>query len=407
MDWILVSDKTASRAREIFLYKDNLFYKIMSQNENEFKCSQCENIYKTKNGLQKHVRTIHPITNNVKEEKQHTCKFCYKNFRTRQTKWSHEQKCKTINEIPLAEEVKILKAEIKELKAKPSNIINNTTNNTTNNIQIIMKQPGTESIEHLSTDKQREIMQKGLNSLTYLIEKTNFDKLKPENHTYCVTALNDKHASVINSETNTITKIDKNTLFDMLLVPNLANLEKMTKNPNFNQTERKEYEEKIKKLKNLLLTDKKCVKRYYQELNLLSYNNKDMVMDTWASLETLNKIIEPENMINDNPVLNNKKLEFNEPDKKNKIVPDMYLDDSGSELSNSDNSDDSDTEEVELTELKIKNITYIIEGNKLYQKTDLGKGEYYGTYSNGASIAKAIATALRCKAKKATKHINL
>ena len=62
-----------------------------------------------------------------------------------------------------------------------------------------------------------------------------------------------------------------------------------------------------KKLKNLLLTEKKCVKRYYQELNLLSYNNKDMVMDTWTSLETLNKIIEPENMINDNLVLNNKK----------------------------------------------------------------------------------------------------
>jgi hypothetical protein len=40
------------------------------------------------------------------------------------------------------------------LKEKP-NIINNTTN-----IQYILKQPGTESIDHLSTEKQREIMQK-------------------------------------------------------------------------------------------------------------------------------------------------------------------------------------------------------------------------------------------------------
>ncbi len=398
MDWNLVSDKTASRAREIFLYKDKLCYKIMSQNEIEFKCPQCENVYKTKNGLQKHIRTCHPVVNNInqeKQEKQHICKFCNKNFRTRQTKWSHEQKCKTINQIPLAEQVKNLTAEVKELKAKPSSIINNTTNNTTNNIQIVMKQPGAESISHLTTEKQRVIMQKGLNSLTYLIETTNFDKDVPENHSYCVTALNDKHASVINPETNTITKADKNTLFDKLLVLNLSKLENMAKNPNFKQAERKEYEEKIKKLKNLLLTDKKISKRYYQELNLLSYNNKDMVMETWASLETLNKIIAPENMINTHPVLDSNKLEFNDSNKKIQLVPDMYLDDSGSELSSdSDDSDDSDTEEVELTELKIKNITYIIEGNKLYQKTELGKGEYYGTYSNG-------------KAKKATKHINL
>ncbi len=388
MDWILVSDKTTSRARKIFLYKDNLYYKIMSQNENEFKCSQCENVYKTKNGLQKHIRTIHPIVNNVKQEKQHTCKFCYRNFRTRQTKWSHEQKCKTINQIPLAEEVKNLKAEIKELKAKPSSIINNTTNNTTNNIQIVMKQPGTESIEHLTTEKQRDIMQKGLNSLTYLIEKTNFNKNVPENHTYCVTALNDKHASVINSETNTITKIDKNTLFDKVLISSLSNLEKMAKNPNFKPEERKTYEEKIKNLKDFLFRNRKSMKRYYQELNLLSYNNKDMVMETWASLKTLKDIIEPENTINNT-------LEFNDSNKKIQIVPDMYLDDSGSELSSdSDDSDDSDTEEVEFADITIKNITYILEGNKLYQKTESGKGEYYGTYSNG-------------KVKKAVKHINL
>jgi hypothetical protein len=368
----------------------------MSQNENEFKCSQCENIYKTKNGLQKHMRTIHPITNNVKKEKQHTCKFCYKIFRTRQTKWSHEQKCKIINEIPLAEEVKILKAEIKELKAKPSSIINNTTNNTTNNIQIVMKQPGTESIDHLTTEKQRVIMQKGLNSLTYLIETINFDKLKPENHTYCVTALNDKHASIINPETNTITKADKNTLFDKLLVSNLSNLEIMAKNSNFKSADRKEYEEKIKNLRNLLFTNKKCSKRYYQDLNLISYNNKDMVLETWASLRTLEKIIEPEKNIDKNQILDNIKLDFEEDseeesNKKNKIVPDIY-DDSGSELST--DSDDSDTEEVEFAEIKIKNTTYIIEGNKLYQKTDSGKGEFYGTYSNG-------------KVRKATKHIDL
>ena len=70
------------------------------------------------------------------------------------------------------------------------------------------------------------------------------------------------------------------------------------------------------------------------------------------------------------------------------VVPDKYTNDSGSELS------DSDTESVEDAEIKIKNITYIIEGNKLYQKLESGKGAFYGTYSNG-------------KVKKANKNIEV
>jgi hypothetical protein len=396
----------------------------MSQNENEFKCSHCENIYKTKNGLQKHIRQNHQIFEDIKQEKQHACKLCYKVFRTRQTKWSHEQKCKTINEVPLAEQVKNLSAEVKELRAKPlTNIINN---NTTNNIQYVIKPLGTESIEHLTTEKQREIMQKGLNSLTYLIQVNNFNKDKPENHSYCVTALNDKHASVINPDTNTIVKADKNELFDKMLITNLANLENIAMNKNFTITEKKEYEEKIQILKDLLFRNRKGMKKYYSELNILSYNNKDIVLETWASLKSLDKLIEPENNMNtiefndedlkDNEEIkdfeedsdeeiNKKRLEFGKimcPNTKikiikytgikNQVVPDKYANDSGSELSDSDT--DSDTESVEDAEIKIKNTTYIIEGNKLYLKLEAGKGAFYGTYSNG-------------KVKKANKNIEL
>ena len=80
------------------------------------------------------------------------------------------------------------------------------------------------------------------------------------------------------------------------------------------------------------------------------------------------------------------------PGNKNQIVPDKYTYDSGSELSDSDT--DSDTESVENAEIKIKNTTYIIEGNKLYLKLESGKGNFYGTYSNG-------------KVKKANKNIEV
>jgi len=220
----------------------------------EFICQNCNKVYKSRVGLWKHNKTCVPKV----VEKKYVCSFCLKNFSCRQSKWTHEKKCKSKKEQITASEsatITELKNELKILKLQPTiqnNIINDNRiiNNYTQNI-VISNSPGFEPIDHLTIEQKKFIMNKGLSSLIYLIETTNFDKLKPENHTYCVTALNDKHASVINSETNTITKIDKNTLFDMLLVPNLANLEKMTKNPNFNQTERKEYEEKIKKLKNL------------------------------------------------------------------------------------------------------------------------------------------------------------
>jgi hypothetical protein len=360
-------------------------------------CDFCSFEYKTKNGLLKHLKNIHKINEiPIDDNLQYNCQYCDKLFKHRQTRWTHEQKCKVINKNPLTEQIKNLSNEIKELKAKP-NIINNTTN-----IQYIIKQPGTESIEHLSTEKQREIMQKGLNSLTYLIEINNFNKDHPENHTYCVTALNDKHASVINPNTNSIIKTEKTTIFDKMLVSNLTNLEKISQNPNFKPEERKEHEEKIKKLKDLLFMNRRSLKRYYSDLNLISYNNKDIVLETWASLKSIDKILESqttpkllglENLSDsDDDSLNNsedetlsekqeqlKKIFTN----KNQIIPINYESDTSN--TESENESESDSEEIkDYVKVIIRNKTYILEDeNKLFNIVNDKKGSYYGILSNG------------------------
>ena len=41
--------------------------------------------------------------------------------------------------------------------------------------------------------------------------------------------------------------------------------------------------------------NRKRLKRYYSEINLLSYNNKDLILETWATLKNLDKIINHEN----------------------------------------------------------------------------------------------------------------
>lgn len=270
-----------------------------------YKCNICTFEYKTKNGLQKHIRTKHTrcvsvVLVNNKNNEIYMCKYCNNKFKYRQSKWTHERKCIIDNKISLKNQVEQLSNEIKELKSNKNQVINNNYTNTTTNIlnnnkvQYIIKETGFEGINHLSIDKQREIMQKGLNSLTYLIQITNFNKELPENHSYCVTALNDRHASIIDVETNCVVKTDKNSLFDKILVNNLKNLESMCDNPKFKSKERIEYKDKISALKDLLFINRNGLKIYYANINLISYNNKDIILDTWASLKTLDKIIELE-----------------------------------------------------------------------------------------------------------------
>jgi len=347
-----------------------------------FICSECNLVYKTVGGLRKHQNKYHlnTIKQSTKPAKAYRCSYCNKNFNIRQTRWAHEQKCKLSNEFTIEEKFQKLTNEINELKkqkaiTKPQNITNNITNNNTNNIQYVINPIGKESIEHLTIDKQREIMQKGLNSLTYLIESINFNENVPENHSYCVTALNDKHASVINPNTNSIVKTDKNTLFDRIMITNLTKLESMAKNPGFKSSERIEYNNKINALKDQLIMNKKSQKKYYQEVNLISFNNKDLVMDTWASLKNLEQID-----LVDVPTDEQKIPDIKAKSKK--LIPENY-DSSDSELSDSDTDDNEDV----LIEITIRGKHYVVNKENIYAKNPDGSpGELYGRYVNGKII---------------------
>jgi hypothetical protein len=129
--------------------------------------------------------------------------------------------------------------------------------------------------------------------------------------------------------------------------------------------------------------NKKSQKRYYQEVNLLSFNNKDLVMDTWTSLknlEHLDLVDVPSKDINSDESDDTKQIVVN------KIIPTQY-ESYDSELSESD--DENETNSVDNTdsnhvEIKIKNQTYIMEGVNLFKISVKGKkGDYIDVYSNG------------------------
>ncbi len=384
-----------------------------------YRCEECNKTYTTYMGLWYHNKKIH-ITPKLEEQKKNSCKYCNKLLSCKQSKWRHEQKCKEKQNIPIDEKFKQLEDKIKVLESKPSNTNNtNTTNNMTNSnntinntIQYVINAPTASSLEHLTFEVQKEILDEGLNSLVKLIELNNFNKSVQENHSYCVTAINDKHASVIDEKTNKVVKTNKFDLFDKVLAANLDNLAKLATNPKFTSSQKTHYQEKVNYLKTMMFQNNKFIKRYQSDINLMGYNNKDMVQKTWESLKELseeNDDDEEEPYMGDRPrgfddliaeMPEDEKPDFlkKQPNPTNTIKLINQLYGSDSELSDdSDNDDLGETNEPEeFVEIKIKDQMYILENNQIYMKTIKGtKGELYG-----ATIAEAIAkSSLGCTNK--------
>ena len=370
-------------------------------------CEICKKTYTTYMGFWKHNKKYHKEDNEevLNTNTNTNCKYCNQQLASRQGRWRHEQKCQQTKNIPIDEKFKQLEDKIKVLESKPSNANNsNTTNNMTNSnniinnsIQYVINAPTASSLDHLTFEVQKEVLDKGLNSLVCLIELINFNKSVPENHSYCITAINDKHASVIDEKTNKVVKTNKFDLFDKVLGANLSNLEKLADNTNFTPSQKVQFKDKVNYLKTMMFQNNKFIKRYQSDINLMGYNNKDMVQKTWESLKELSDEDEDEEepYMGDKPrgfddliaeIPEDEKPDFlkKQPEKplvnSIKSINELYSSDSES----SGESSDEEDETGEYVEIKVKGQMYILEGNFMYTKTKKGsKGELYGTYSNG------------------------
>ncbi len=370
-------------------------------------CEICKKTYTTYMGFWKHNKKYHKEDNEEVLNTNTICKYCNQQLASRQGRWRHEQKCQQTKNIPIDEKFKQLEDKIKVLESKPSNTNNsNTTNNMTNSnntinnsIQYVINAPTASSLDHLTFEVQKEVLDKGLNSLVCLIELINFNKSVPENHSYCITAINDKHASVIDEKTNKVVKTNKFDLFDKVLGANLSNLEKLADNSNFTPSQKTQYKDKVNYLKTMMFQNNKFIKRYQSDINLMGYNNKDMVQKTWESLKELSDgDDEEEPYMGDRPrgfddlideIPEDEKPDFlKKPNNSVKSINELnklYGSDSESSGQSEDEEEsDEEDESGEYVEIKVKGQMYILEGNLMYTKIKKGlKGELYGTYSNG------------------------
>jgi len=280
----------------------------------EFKCKICNKNYKSYQSLWNHNHKYHDNDNHNQPQSDHilthfnhknphsatnnlSCNYCNKIFSRIDSLNRHLKTCKIKNEQEvisksnLEETIKkIIKNEMKNNKKSTTNIrVNGNVFNGNNNDsgpKIIINKTGSENINQLTYNEVSAIFDNEISSVIKLIELVNFNESKPENHSFCSTALESPYLSFYNTDTNTVNKERKRYFFEEVICKSIQNHEILYgkfKN-KFNSIKRKQIEDNIYNLKKIKENsfNSKIIGEMIRNLNLLSYNNRDLVQDTWT-----------------------------------------------------------------------------------------------------------------------------
>ena len=122
-------------------------------------------------------------------------------------------------------------------------------------------------------------------SITAVIQLIYFNEDHPENHYFCTTNLDSYYSSVYNTKKQTIDKDRKKYLFDKILDNSIEKLELLYSHykQKFTFDKRRIIEDNIKNINDIKIAffNNKLKKELFRQINLLSYNNKDLVKSTW------------------------------------------------------------------------------------------------------------------------------
>jgi hypothetical protein len=280
----------------------------------EHVCNICNKKYASYQSLWNHNRKYHDIVSNQKvtigssESNQKVtmessennynklaCKYCNKIFRYKQGKWRHEQNCQE------KQNYKDIKLELIEINNKINKLEKKSNNKPITNIKVhgniignnhdsgpkqIIYKTGTENIDLISYDEVSTIFDNEISSVIKLIELVNFNETKPENHSFCSTALESPYLSFYNTDTNKINKERKRYFYEDIICKSIQNHEILySKFKNkFNSIKRKQIEDNITNLKKIKENSfsSKIINEMIRNLNLLSYNKRDLIQDTWS-----------------------------------------------------------------------------------------------------------------------------
>jgi hypothetical protein len=222
-----------------------------------------------------------------------TCNICSKIFSRIDNLKRHQLKCKTNKFDKYDQELDILKQKINKLenksenKTKINNINKNKINGNMINTNITINKTGTENINLLNYEDVSIIFDNEISSVIKLIELVNFNENTPDNHSFCSTNLDSAYLSFYNTDTNSINKERKRYFFEEVICKSIQNHEILySKFKNkFNFVKQKQIEDNISSLKKIKENSfsSKIMGEMIRKLNLISYNNRDLIQTTWTS----------------------------------------------------------------------------------------------------------------------------
>jgi hypothetical protein len=275
----------------------------------DFRCNYCTKDYRSYQSLWNHNKKFHSNNNDIctvkctvkrtvkrtgsvlaeeNKEDKYKCSLCNKIFKSRQNKWDHEknyckEKDKNINDLQ------------KKITINNNQIVNNINNGTINNTQnIVINQIGRETVDCLPLKDILKIIGDGNNMPITCIKKVNFNKNLPENHSFCTTTLEGKHFTRINHKTQKPEKINKIDFINEILDSSLRFIQNISLMVEFDESFREtiplEYQNKLKDILNNQekFHDSKNKKAFFNCINDMSYNFKDIIIKTWKLIQQHN-----------------------------------------------------------------------------------------------------------------------
>ncbi len=231
-------------------------------------------------------------SDNTQSTKQNNCicKFCHKILSHRNSRWRHEQTCNDKNKINILEQ-KVAKLEAVANKPTIINNINNINNGIINNKKIVINKIGQENINQLNNYEIADIFNKQIDAVSKTVEYVYFNERIPSNHSFCTTAIDSQYLSVYDTESNKIIK-DRKKYFLNDVLTRAIDIQETLYNKfktKFSPLKKSQIEDNIKNLKRIRDSDynDKILQEMTKKLNLLTYNKRNIVQNTWDNIDEL------------------------------------------------------------------------------------------------------------------------
>ena len=255
---------------------------------NIVKCTICDNEYNSYFTMWRHRKLKHADMdkNNVKiVPTDSKCKHCNKEFSNKHNLLRHENNsCKKNQEL-----IKTI-INVNDNNNSNINIIQNQTN-----ITINFNSLGNENVLDLTEKQKEEIINDGIDGIITLIKHLNFNKDIPQNHLFCTTNLNNKYMNALNLENNKIEKIRKFDFFEKVFKNSLKHMKTLNNTIKDIDIQDK-FEKKIADIENRIFNylEPFHMKLFHDDLNILSYNQRDIVRKTWEDSLSKNDTLQIE-----------------------------------------------------------------------------------------------------------------